>query len=95
MAVETQAKFGRELLVPRGTKPGIYVASAKVTFEDSVGISTDVFEVKAKTIRLIPVPIMDLVPYLLVGFVFVLFIGYIFVMRYGLPSKKRAPKTKK
>ena len=94
VAVETQAKFSRELLIPADTGPGMYIASVKVTFEDSVGISSDLFEVKAKAIRLIPVPIRDLAPYL-AGIVAVAFIVYIFAIRgLGLPSKKHAPKTK-
>lgn len=95
VAVETQAKFSRELQIPADIEPGTYIASVKVTFEDSVGISSDLFEVKARAIRLIPVYIKSLAPYLLIGIIAVLFIVYIFVVRgFGLPGKKHAPKTK-
>ena len=94
VAVETQAKFSRELPIPADTGPGTYIASVKVTFENSVGISSDVFEVKAKAIRLIPVPIRDLAPYL-AGIVVVALIVYMFIARgTGLRGKKHAPKTK-
>lgn len=93
VAIETQATFTRELFVPSDIGPGTYVASVKVTFENSVGISSDLFEVKAKAIRLIPVPIRDLAPYL-VGIAVVALIVYIFVIRgLGLPGKKHVPKT--
>ncbi|MEK6875870.1 MAG: hypothetical protein AABX63_00545, partial [Nanoarchaeota archaeon] len=95
VAVETQAKFSRELLVPADIKPGTYIASVKVTFENSVGISSDLFEVKAKAIRLIPVPIRDLLPYLIIGIIIAAFVMYTFVVpRLGLRGKKYAPKTK-
>lgn len=52
VAVETQAKFTRSLSVPTDLKPGTYVAVAKVTYADSVGTGSDLFEVQAKEIRL-------------------------------------------
>ena len=59
LAVETQAKFTRSLLVPSDLVPGNYVALVKVTYADSVGTSSDIFEVKARTIRLSLVQLKD------------------------------------
>ena len=59
IAVETQAKFSRSLLAPSDLRPGSYVALVKVTYGDSVGTSSDIFEVKAKAIRLLPMQIKD------------------------------------
>lgn len=95
VAIETQAKFVRELSVPSDLKLGTYIAAVKVTFEDSVGTSTDVFEVRAKSIRLYPIEIRDNVFYVLLGVVFVVLIASIFLMhQFGLISKKYHPKTK-
>src|SRR3989344_2355124 len=94
VAVETQAKFTRELLVPSDIVPGTYVASVKVTFEDSIGTSSDVFEAKAKTLRLIPIALKDYTFYLLLGIAAILG-GSIYLMRnIILPKRKPAPKTK-
>ena len=92
VAVETQAKFVRELLVPTDIVPGAYVASVKVIFEDSVGISSDVFEVKAKTIRLYPIAIKDLTTQLLIGILAVVAVSIFLVYRY-MPRRKPIPKT--
>ena len=96
VAVEQQAKFTRELLVPSDISPGAYVATVKVTYEKSVGISSDLFEVKAKAIRLISVPIRDLAPYLITGIGVIAIIVYMFAKGPlgPLRTKKRAPKTK-
>jgi len=94
VAVETQAKFGRELLIPSDIKPGTYVASVKVTFEDSVGISSDVFEVKAKAIRLIPIALKEYTFFLLLGIVFIIIISVFLMYRYYPPKKEYKPKTK-
>src|SRR3989338_4832429 len=49
VAVETQAKFVRKLLIPSDLKPGTYVAFVEVKTPDGlVGTSSDSFEVKAK-----------------------------------------------
>ncbi|MAE43134.1 hypothetical protein CMO93_05145 [Candidatus Woesearchaeota archaeon] len=93
VAIETQAKFVRELLIPSDIKPGTYVASAKVTFEDSVGLSSDLFEVKAKTIRLIPIILKEYTTYLIFGMIFVVAVS-IFLMHRYLPKRKPEPKTK-
>jgi len=93
VAVETQAKFTRELLVPSDIGPGVYVASVKVTFEDSVGISSDVFEVKAKAIRLYPIALKGYATYLLLGIIFTFGVSIVMLYRY-LPRKKAAPKTR-
>ena len=95
VAVETQAKFVRELSIPSDLKQGTYIAAVKVTFEDSVGTSSDVFEVKAKAIRLYPIEIRDNVFYILLGVVFVVFIASIFLIHeFGLIKRKYLPKTK-
>ena len=93
VAIETQAKFTRELMMPSDAEPGTYVASAKVTFENSIGTSSDIFEVKAKTIRLYPIPIKDYAFYLLLGVVFVVFVASV-VLMYEFRIKKKMPKTK-
>jgi len=95
VAVETQAKFVRELFVPSDTIPGDYVATVKVTFDDSVGISSDVFEVRAKAIRLYPIALRGLTTQILVGIIIVLIIASVFLIYYfGLPKKKQLPKTR-
>ena len=95
VAVETQAKFVRELLVPSDIKPGLYVASAKVTFEDSVGISSDVFEVRAKEIRLYRIPIKDYQLQIAIAAAVLAAIAASFlVYRFYAPRKHYAPKTK-
>ena len=49
VAVETQAKFVRKLLIPSDLKPGTYVAFVEVKTPDGlIGTSSDSFEVKAK-----------------------------------------------
>jgi len=93
VAIETQAKFGRELLIPSDTKPGTYVASVKVTFEDSVGISSDLFEVKAKSIRLIPIALKDYTLPLLLGIVVLIIISVFSMHRYYPTKKIYKPKT--
>ena len=94
LAVETQAKFTRSLSVPSDLKPGTYIAAAKITYADSVGIGSDLFEVQAKTIRLYPIQITDYGVIALFGAV--ILIGGILVFsayRAGY-FKKKAPKTK-
>jgi|SRR3989344_2355340 len=92
LAVENQAKFTRELLMPSDIKPGTYIASVKVTFENSVGTSSDLFEVKARSIRLLP--IKNYMVYLLLGAAFIIFTGSVFLMYEFGVIRKRAPKTK-
>ncbi|MBI2134826.1 hypothetical protein HYU09_02470 [Candidatus Woesearchaeota archaeon] len=93
VAVETEAKFVREMLAPSSLGPGTYVASVKVTFENSIGIGSDVFEVKAKTIRLYPIAIKDLTTQLLIGILAVVAISIFLAYRF-MPRGKPAPKTK-
>lgn len=93
VAIETQAKFSRELSVPSSIKPGNYVASVKVTFEDSVGISSDLFEVKAKTIRLYPIIIREYTSYLVLGILIIIGISVFLVYKFDLLKKKTIPKT--
>jgi len=94
VAVETQAKFTRELLVPSDLKPGIYIAAAIITFEDSVGISTDIFEVSAKAIRLYPIEIKDFTFFLLLGIVFIVFSASAYLLYEFKVKKDYVPKTK-
>lgn len=92
LAVETQAKFTRSLLVPSDLRPGTYVAIVKVTYGDSVGASSDVFEVKAKTIKLYPIEIKDY-RFILLGIILVLVVGIAIFSVYKFGYKK-IPKTK-
>lgn len=93
LAVETQAKFTRSLLVPSDLRPGNYVALVKVIYGDSIGTSSDIFEVKAKAIRLYPIQIKGYKTVLLIAGG-VLLIGIIIFSAYrvGYVRKKR-PKT--
>src|SRR3989338_512053 len=59
IAVETQAKFTRTFTIPSDLKPGTYMVYAKVTYGNSVGSSSDLFDVKAKSIDLFPSSIKD------------------------------------
>jgi uncharacterized membrane protein YgcG len=94
LAVETQAKFTRRILVPSYLEPGSYVAFAKVTYADSVGVSSDLFEVQAKTIKLSLVQLKDyrIILAILAG---ALIFGSLIFMAYKFrPSlKKKAPAT--
>ncbi|MBI2559199.1 hypothetical protein HYW20_07805 [Candidatus Woesearchaeota archaeon] len=94
LAVETQAKFTRALLVPSDLKPGTYVAFVKVNYGDSIGTSSDLFEVKAKTIKLYSVPIKDYGVILMIGAAIAI-LGIFAFSAYRLRyAKKEAPKTK-
>ena len=94
LAVETQAKFTRSLSVPSDLKPGTYVAVAKVTYGDSVGVSSSLFEVIAKSIRLLPVQLQDYRFILLAGAI-ALVAGIFIFSAYGLGYfQKRVPKSK-
>ncbi len=94
VAVETQAKFVRQLLVPSDLKPGTYISAVKVTFGDSVGTSSDLFEVKAKTIKLYPTLLKNYKPYLFVGIAFAVLVAF-FLIRYEFnPRKRYVPVTK-
>lgn len=94
LAVETQAKFTRALLVPSDLRPGTYVAFVKVTYADSVGTSSDLFEVKAKTIRLYPIQIKDYRLFLF-GAAIILIVGILVFSAYRLGYlKRKMPKAK-
>jgi len=71
-----------------------FVASVKVTFEDSVGISSDVFEVKAKAIRLIPIALKDYTFFLLLGISIIIIISVFLMYRLYPQKKKYEPKTR-
>ncbi len=95
VAVETQAKFSRKLLVPRNIQPGTYIASVKVTFEDSVGISSDLFEVKAKAIRLYPVALIrDNTLYFIVGGAIIIIVSIFLMYQFYYSRRRYVPKTK-
>jgi len=94
LAVETQAKFTRALTAPSSLRPGNYVAVAKVTYADSVGTSSDLFEVTAKTIRLYPIQFKDYKVILLFGAVIAI-AGIIVFSAYQFGYiRKKMPKTK-
>ncbi len=93
LSVETQAKVTRSLLVPSDLVPGNYVALVKVTYADSVGTSSDVFEVKARAIRLSLVQLKDYRVVLLIGLAAVLAVFAFSAYKFGY-LKKKAPKTK-
>ena len=94
LAVETQAKFTRSILVPSDLKPGTYVAIARVTYGDSVGTSSALFEVKAKTIKLYPIQIKDYKFILLFGGI-VIVAGILLFSAYRIGYfKKKSPKSK-
>lgn len=94
LAVETQAKFTRKILVPSDLKPGNYAVFAKVIYADSVGISSDLFDVKAKAIRLYPIQINGYKTILLVG-AMALVAGILIFSAYQFGHlKNKAPKTK-
>jgi len=95
LAVETQAKFTRSILVPSTVLPGTYVAYAKVTYGDSVGVGSSLFEVAAKSIKLYPIPIQDYKWFvILFGAVILALNIFIFsAHRYGY-FKKKAPESK-
>ena len=96
LAVETEAKFTRKVLVPSNLRPGTYVAFVKVIYADSTGISSDVFEVQAKSIRLYPMQIGDYRVILLI--VTVVIIGSVLIFsahRFGYINKKMLKVKKK
>ena len=93
LAVETQAKFTKSLLLPSDLKPGTYVASVRVTYGDSVGTGSDLFEVKAKTIKLFPVQIKDYRTILIIVGIVILLGGVMFsAYKFGY-LRTKAPKT--
>ena len=88
VAVETQAKFSRALLVPSDLRPGTYVALAKVTYGDSVGTSSDLFEVEAKTIKLFPIQIQDYRFVIAFAVAVALIVVIVFTYRFAFANKK-------
>ena len=94
LAVETQSKFTRALTIPSDLLPGTYVAFARVNYADSVGTSSDLFEVTAKSIRLLPIQIQGYKSILLFGAA-ILVVGLLLFSAYRFGYfRKRAPKTK-
>ena len=94
LAVETQAKFTRALSIPSDLKPGTYVAFAKVIYSDSIGTSSDLFEVNAKAIRLYPIQIKDY-RVILIGGAVILVAGILIFSSYQLGYfRKKLPKAK-
>lgn len=94
LAVETQAKFTRSLLVPSDLLPGTYVVVVKVIYGDSTGVSSDLFEVQAKTIRLTFTQLKDYRLIILISGIVMLAIVLIFSGYKFVYIKKKAPKTK-
>lgn len=94
LAVETQAKFTRSLLVPSDLLPGSYVALVKVTYADSVGTSSDIFEVEAKSIRLSLVQLKDYRIILSIGAAVLIFGVLVFSAYRLVYLKKKAPAAK-
>jgi hypothetical protein len=91
IAVETQAKFSRSLSVPSSLRPGTYVALVRVIYGESIGTSSDLFEVKAKEIRLLPIQITDYRFILVAGGV-ILLVAVLFFSFYQLGHiKKKLP----
>ena len=93
LAVETQAKFTRSLLVPSDLLPGSYVAVVKVVYGDSTGVSSALFDVKAKTITLALTKIKDY-RLILLGASIILVIGVIAFSGYKFAYKKKPAKTR-
>ncbi len=92
LAVETQSKFTRALTIPSDLRPGNYVAFARVIYGDSIGTSSDLFEVKAKAIRLYPIKIADY-RIILFGGIIVLVLGALIFSAYHFGYlKKKMPK---
>ena len=95
LSVDMQAKFRRTLLVPRDLKPGTYVVTVKVAYGDSIGTSSSLFEVTAKSIKLYLVQIKDYRFILLFGAVVMIVGIFIFsVYQFGY-FKKKVPKVKR
>ena len=94
LAVEKQLKFAKSISVPSDLKPGTYVAIAKVTYGDSVGVSSSLFEVTAKSIRLYPVQITDYRFILLVGALILVAGIFVYSARKFDYFRKKTPATK-
>ncbi len=94
LAVETQAKFTRSLLVPSDLAPGSYVAFAQVTYADSIGVSSDLFEVNAKTLKLYAIKLSNYKTLLLIGIIVSIVIASIFSAYKFVYSKRKLPTTK-
>ncbi|MEK6984159.1 MAG: hypothetical protein AABX33_06305 [Nanoarchaeota archaeon] len=96
LAVETQAKLTRKVLVPSDIQPGTYAVYAKVIYGNSIGTSSDLFEVKAKTIRFYPIKIKDYRNILLLGAATLVIVGLAFSsFRFiSLKMKKKQPESK-
>ena len=92
LAVETQVKFSRALLVPSDLRPGTYAVFAKVAYADSVGTSSAIFEVNAKEIRMYSKQIEDYRPILLFGAA--VLIAGISIYLYRSSYLKKLPKSK-
>ena len=93
LAAETQSKFTRSLSTPSDLKPGSYAATAKVIYEDSVGTGSDLFEVRAKEIKLYPIKLTDYNTIAMIAAAILLLGGFIFgAYKYG-HSKNKQPKT--
>jgi len=89
LAVETEVKFTRELLLPSDLKPGVYIASARVNFEEFAGTSSDLFNVGAKTISFGQVGFKSNTLNLLLVFIIALFVVFVaLIYEYGIGESK-------
>lgn len=89
LAVETEVKFTKELLLPSDLKPGAYIASAKVSFEDFAGTSSDLFNIRAKTITFEQLGFRSDTLNLLLVFIIVLFVVFVvLIYEYGIGESK-------
>lgn len=89
LAVETEVKFTRELLLPSDLKPGVYIASARVNFGEFAGTSSDLFNVGAKTISFGQVGFKSNTLNLLLIFIIVLFVVFVvLIYEYGIGESK-------
>ena len=94
LAVETRTKFTRSLSLPSDLAPGNYVVAVKVIYGDSVGTSSALFEVKARTIKLYPIQINDYKTILLFGAGIIILAGLIFSSYRFTNLKSKKPQTK-
>ena len=94
-----ESKFNKELLIPKDTKPGTYVAYAKVTYEGTVGVSSDIFDVIAKPSISAPAIIKKAIEnypfYFFLGILIIILILTIFFRYITITHKKDIQKIEK
>ncbi len=88
LAVETEVRFIREFIIPSDLRQGDYIVSAKVSFGEFVGTSSDTFSVKAKTIKFENLGFKTDTLNLLLAVILVLFVVFVvLIYEYGISSK--------